>query len=483
MRNGSSADLTGVFHPGSIAVVGASSDERKSGAKWVLGLRAAGYGGAIYPVAASGGSLAGLVVYPSLSAIPGDVEYVVASVPVRSVLELLDECIAKHVRFVQFFTAGFSETGSAEGVELERRMLRTAHRGGLRIIGPNCIGSFCPSAGIQLGPTPLGKIGTPGNVSFISQSGGIAAKLLEYGVARHINFSKGISVGNCIDLDTSDFLDFFAEDDETKVVGAYLEGTRDGRRLFDSLRRVTSKKPVVVWKGGRTEAGAAAARSHTGSLASSAPVWSAMLHQSGAIEARSLEELADCLLLMQQLGPVRARNVGVVGGLADGGGGISVSGSDACNDNGLNVPALQQSTREHLRDLIGDIGSILRNPVDISPAQFRGVETICRSLKIIASDPSIDVIMLQEDVDIMHSYLGVAETRQVNQRIVRLPEECGKPIIIVLPVGSVEADRVAAENLFLTAGIPVFPTMARAARALALISQRPGQTGPVLLYK
>jgi len=208
-----------------------------------------------------------------------------------------------------------------------------------------------------------------------------------------------------------------------------------------------------------------------------------MLHQSGAIEARSLEELADCLLLMQQLGPVRARNVGVVGGLADGGGGISVSGSDACNDNGLNVPALQQSTREQLRDLIGDIGSILRNPVDISPAQFRGVETICRSLKIIASDPSIDVIMLQEDVDIMHSYLGVAETRQVNQRIVRLPEECGKPIIIVLPVGSVEADRVAAENLFLTAGIPVFPTMARAARALALISQRPGQTGPVLLYK
>jgi acyl-CoA synthetase (NDP forming) len=473
----------GVFHPGSIAVVGASSDERKSGAKWVLGLRAAGYSGAIYPVAASGGSLAGLEIHRSLSAIPGDVEYVVASVPARSVLELLNECIAKHVRFVQFFTAGFSETGSAEGVELERRMLQAAHRGGLRIIGPNCIGSFCPSAGIQLGPTPLGKTGTPGHVSFVSQSGGIAAKLLEYGVARHIHFSKGISVGNCIDLDTSDFLDFFTDDDETDYVGAYLEGTRDGRRLFDALRRTASKKPVVIWKGGRTEAGAAAARSHTGSLASAAPVWSAMLHQSGAIEARSLEELADCLLLMQQLGPVRAHNVGIVGGLADGGGGISVSGSDACNDNGLNVPMLHQTTREQLLTLIGDVGSILRNPVDISPAQFRGLETICRSLRVIASDPSVDVIMLQEDVDIMHSYLGVAETRQVNEHIVRLPAESGKPIVIVLPVGSVEADRVAVENQFLTMGIPVFPTMARAAGALALVSQRPHQMEPVLLYK
>jgi len=405
--------------------------------------------------------------------VPGDVEYVVASVPARSVLQLVDECIAKRVGFVQFFTAGFSETGSHEGEELERLMLERARRAGMRIIGPNCIGNFCPAAGIPLGPSPLGKIGTPGKVSFISQSGGIAAKLVEYGMARKVRFSKGISVGNCIDLDMSDFLQYYTADEDTAVIGAYLEGTRDGRRWFQTLRKASDVKPTVIWKGGRTEAGAAAARSHTGSLASSAPVWSAMLRQAGAIEARNLEELTDCLLLLQQLGPIRARNVGIVGGLADGGGGISVSGSDACNDNGLAVPPLERKTRERLLDLIGEVGSILRNPVDVSPAQFKGVDTICEAVRVVASDNAFDILMLQEDVDIMHSYLGIPETREVNTFLARLPGEMNKPLVVVLPGGSEEMVRVEVEEQLLTAGIPVFPTMARAARAVALISGRP----------
>ena len=473
VSNESRSELRAVFHPKSIAVVGASADPKKSGAKWVTGLKAAGYAGTIYPVAASGGHIAGLDIYPSLTAVPGDVEYVIASVPARSVLQLVDECVLKKARFVQFFTAGFSETGSSQGEDLERRMLETARKGGLRIIGPNCIGSFCPAAGVQLGPTPLGKIGLPGTVSFVSQSGGIAAKLLEYGVARRIHFSKGISVGNCIDLDTSDFLDYFTRDEETHFIAAYLEGTRYGRRLYESLRRASAAKPVVIWKGGRTEAGAAAARSHTGSLASSAPVWSAMLHQAGVIEARNLEELADCLLLLQQLGPIRTRNVGIVGGLADGGGGISVSGSDACNDNDLAVPPLGDATRGRLLDLIGDVGSILRNPVDISPAQFRGLDVLYETMRVIASDEAIDTLLLQEDVDIMHSFLGVEETRAVNEFLVQLPRQTGKPLVVVLPVGSTEQYRVDVEQQFLAAGIPVFPTMARAARAIALVSHRP----------
>jgi len=398
---------------------------------------------------------------------------VVASVPARSVLQLLDECIEKKARFVQFFTAGFSETGSSEGEDLERRMLEVAHKGGLRIIGPNCIGNFCPAAGIPLGPVPGGKTGTPGTVSFISQSGGMAAKLVEYGFARQIGFSKGVSVGNCIDLDTSDFLDYFTHDEDTRIIGAYLEGTRDGRRLFKSLRKASAAKTTVILKGGRTEAGSAAARSHTGSLASSPPVWSAMLHQAGAIEARNLEELADCLLLLQQLGPLRARNVAVVGGLADGGGGISVSGSDACNDNGLAVPPLQPKTRERLLSLIGEVGSILRNPVDVSPAQFRGLDTLHEALGVVASDDGIDLVMIQEDVDIMHSFLGIDETREVNEFMVQLPQETNKPLVAVLPVGSTETHRLAVEEQFLSAGIPVFPTMARAARAVALVSYRP----------
>jgi acyl-CoA synthetase (NDP forming) len=214
--------LDAVFYPRSIAIVGASSDPSKSGAKWVLGLQAAGYDGAIYPVSTHGGTLAGLDIAPSLSAINGDVEYVIASVPYRSVLQLIDECIAKRAKVIQFFTAGFSETGHAEGVELEREMLRRARATSLRIIGPNCIGSFCPESRIPLGPATPGKLGIPGSTGFISQSGGIAAKLLEYGVARDIRFSKGVSVGNSLDLDASDFLDYLGRDDKTRAVGLYL---------------------------------------------------------------------------------------------------------------------------------------------------------------------------------------------------------------------------------------------------------------------
>ena len=474
MSDARRGELRAVFHPRSIAVVGASSDPRKSGARWVAGLKAAGYAGAIYPVSSGGGTIAGLDIYRNLTAVPGDVEYVIASVPARSVLQLVDECVAKRARFIQFFTAGFSETGSSEGVALERDMLERAHKAGLRIIGPNCIGNFCPAAGIPLGPVTAGRTGMPGHVSFISQSGGIAGKLVEYGIARQIRFSKGISVGNCIDLDTSDFLEYFTHDEDTRFIGAYLEGTRAGRRLFETLRKASAAKPSVILKGGRTEAGSAAARSHTGSLASSAPVWSAMLHQAGAIEARNLEELADCLLLLQQLGPIRTRKVGIVGGLADGGGGISVSGSDACNDNGLVVPPLHSTTKEKLLELIGEVGSILRNPVDVSPAQFRGLETLCETLRVVASDDAIELLIIQEDVDIMHSFLGVEETRDINAFLARFPRETDTPVVVVLPVGSAEADRVRVEEQLLSAGIPVFPTMARAARAIALVTGRPG---------
>ncbi len=465
-------ELDGVFHPRSIAVVGASSDKRKSGAKWVLGLKAAGYRGILYPVSSGGGSIGGMEVFTSLSAIPGDVECVIASIPARSALKLVDECIAKGVRVVQFFTAGFSETRSADGDALERAMIERARSAGLRIIGPNCIGSFCPKSGISLGPSPLGKTGSPGHVSFVSQSGGIAAKLVEYGIARNMRFAKGVSVGNSIDLDASDFLRYYANDDDTHVIGAYLEGTRNGSRLFTALCEATAVKPTVIWKGGRTEAGAEAARSHTGSLASSAPIWSAMLRQAGAIEASNLEELSDCLLLLQQLGPIRSRGVSIVGGLADGGGGISVSGSDACADNGIPVPLLHPETRQKLVELIGEVGSILRNPVDVSPAQFRGLETLYEAIRIVASDPSSDLLIIQEDVDIMHSFLGVPETRDVNAFLRELPRHIGKPLVIVLPGGSTEHHRVEAEEQLLDAGIPVFPTMARAARAIALVTQR-----------
>jgi acyl-CoA synthetase (NDP forming) len=191
------------------------------------------------------------------------------------------------------------------------------------------------------------------------------------------------------------------------------------------------------------------------------------------MEAMNLEELTDCLLLLQKFGATRTRSVGIVGGLADGGGGISVSGSDACADNGLDVPELEPAIAAGLRELIGEVGSILRNPVDVSPAQFRGMDVLFESIRLVASDPGVELLIVQEDVDIMLSYLGDSETDSINHFLSTLQDECHKPLVMVMPPGSCEAKRLESVERMQEAGVPVFPTMSRAARAISIVSHRP----------
>jgi len=460
-----------VFYPRSIAIVGASADERKFGSKWVKGLVSAGFAGPVYPVSSGGGTIAGLEISPDLRSVPGEVDYVIASVPRQSVLGLLDDCTARKVKVIQFFTAGFSEVGTGRGRELEQQMVVKAKQGGIRIIGPNCIGVYCPEHKMPLGPSSLGRVGTSGFVGFVSQSGGIAAKLVEIGIARHINYSKGVSFGNGIDLDASDFLQYLAADARTRVIGAYLEGTRDGRRLFDTMKEVTKAKPLIIWKGGRTEVGTEAAMSHTGSLTSSAPVWSAMLKQVGAIEVHSLEELSDGLLICQQLEGWKGGNIAVIGGLADGGGGISVSASDICSETGLDMPPLSSKTREGLIELLGEVGGIFRNPVDVSQAQSRDPLTFSRAIQLIVEDPVIELVVIQEDVDILLSYSSVAEVQRINDFFIDLRSRQSKPLVIVLPPGSAEPERLNLVRRFSEASIAVFPSMERAAKAIVTINK------------
>ncbi|MFW6056607.1 MAG: hypothetical protein ACOC9B_04790, partial [Chloroflexota bacterium] len=332
---------------------------------------------------------------------------------------------------------------------------------------------YCPEGRVPLGPSATGKLGLPGSTGFISQSGGIAAKLVEYGLARGIHFSKGISVGNSLDLDASDFLEYLGHDEKTRAIGLYLEGTPNGRRLFESLKKVAAKKPVLLLKGGRTPEGAKTATSHTGSMAAAPAVWSAMAAQAGIMEVRTLEELCDCLLLLQCLGRTSARSVAVVGGLADGGGGISVSGSDACAEVGLCLPELREPTRARLLELIGEVGSILRNPVDVSPAQFRGLETTYAAIRTVAEDPSVELLIVQMDMDIMASFLSTDDGIHIARFLATLPGECETPLIVVLPHGAAEEEREAARRIIASARVPVFPTICRAARALAVISGAP----------
>lgn len=461
-------DFEPIFYPKSVAVVGASATSIKAGSLWVWALKSAGFPGLIYPVGASGGRIADLEIFPNLRLVPGEIDYVIVAIPRQSVLELLDDCAAKNVKAVQFFTAGFSEIDAQQGRKLEEQMLEKARQGNIRIIGPNCIGVYCPEHKI---PFPLGILGENGSVGFVSQSGGIATKLVTTGIARHINYSKGVSFGNGIDLDASDFLQYLAADPKTKVIGAYLEGTRDGARLFNTMKEAAKVKPLVVWKGGRTEAGAQAAMSHTGSLASSAAIWSAMLKQAGAIEVHSLEELTDTLLIFQQLRHWQGTSAAIIGGLADGGGGNSVAAGDACMENGLKIPPLSFETKQKLSELLGEVGSILRNPVDVSQAQFRGLAALFQAIDLIARDTVIDIVLIQEDIDILLPIYSRKGLEEINEFLIELGSRQNKPIIVVLPPGSAESERLQIEQKLLTASIPVFCSMEHAAKAICRLNQ------------
>ncbi|MHC1579006.1 MAG: CoA-binding protein [Dehalococcoidia bacterium] len=461
-------ELEPVFYPKSIAIVGVSAASIKAGSLWVWSLKSAGFPGHIYPVGAGGGRIADLEIFPNLRLVPGEVDYVIVSIPRQSVLELLDDCAAKSVKAVQFFTAGFSEIDAQQGSKLEEQMVEKARQGNMRIIGPNCIGIYCPEHKI---PFVMGTVGESGRVGFVSQSGGIATKVVTIGVTRRINYSKVVSFGNGIDLDASDFLQYLAADPKTKVIGAYLEGTRDGVRLFNTMKKVAEVKPLVVWKGGRTLAGAEAAMSHTGSLASSAAIWSAMLKQVGAIEVHSLEELTDTLLIFQQLGHGQGTRAAIIGGLADGGGGNSVAAGDACMENGLKIPPVSSETKQELSGLLGEVGSILGNPADLSQAQFRGLATLFQAIDSVVRDPVSDVILIQEDIEILLPIYSEKGLEEINEFFIELRRRQNKPIIVVLPLGSIEAERLQIEQKLLSASIPVFCSMERAAKAVYKLNQ------------
>ena len=459
-----------IFYPKSIAVVGASTNENKSGSAWARGLISAGFPGPVYPVGSSGGIIEGLNIFPDLRQVPGEIDYVIVCIPRRYILDLLDDCAAKKVKVVQFFTAGFSELGD-EGRELEEQMLVKARQGRFRIIGPNCVGAYCPESKLPCGPTATGIVGPSGSVGFISQSGGIAGRLMGSGIARHIKYSKGISFGNGIDLDASDFLQYLAADPGTSVIGAYFEGTRNGRRLFDTMREVAKSKPLVVWKGGRTEAGAKAAMSHTGSLASSAAIWSAILKQAGVIEVLNLEELCDSLLIFQQLGCWKGSNVVVIGGLADGGGGMSVSAGDACMESGLKLPPFSSKTRMELTNLLGEVGSILNNPVDASQAWSYGPLNLFKAIELVLGDPVIELMLIQEDMDNLLPFFSWEQLQGINDFFIELRNKQSKPLVIVLPPASAESERMDIEQRLLRGSIPVFPSMERAAKAIVAINK------------
>ena len=334
--------LSHICNAESVALVGASDKEGSFGRLFLEGLRDAGCR-KIYPVNPKRDEILGIKAYPSISAVPDQIDLAILLTPTGVVLDLVKECVANKVRGAIVFASGFGELG-AEGKELEREIGRIGREGGTRVIGPNCIGLFNPRSGVITYPQVLmkGVPKEPGSVGGFSQSGSFVDYLVWFLAEKGLRFSTIVSCGNECDLAAEDYLEYFGQDEQTRTIVAYMEGVKDGRRFFEVAREVGRKKPIILWKGGMSEQGARAAASHTGALAGSANIWNAMFKQTGIINVTSVAEVVDCAVAFQYLPLPKGPRVAVIGGQ----GGTGVGTADNCYALGLELPA---PVREHGR--------------------------------------------------------------------------------------------------------------------------------------
>jgi acyl-CoA synthetase (NDP forming) len=462
--------MEAVFHPRSVAVVGASANPDSPGYDYVRSLLDFGYRGAIYPINPRTPEILGLNAFPSLRDVPGTVDYVICCIPAEGVLELVEECRQKGARVLQLFTGRFSETGRREGARLEEKLRRRARAAGLRVIGPNCMGVYYPAGGLSFRPDLPRE---PGGVALLSQSGNNAVELIQHAAVRGLRFGKVVSYGNAADLDESDFLAYLAGDRETEVVAAYVEGVRDppqAGRFLGALRAAAAAKPVVILKAGRTAAGARSAVSHTAALAGSHRVWSGALRQAGAMQVDTMEEAIDMLVASAFLRPrrgLRRRRVGVVGG----GGGRSVQSADACEEAGLSVVPLPDSIRRALREKAPHLWDWVGNPVDQS-ILAGGPVSGAAMLEMMAASPRFDILIANVGEDwILGRPDAVQRLGHVTARFVEVASRCKKPLAFVLgPADSPEEWRwravEGARQRLAAARLAVYPTIERAAWAL-----------------
>lgn len=385
--NLSHENLEALFHPRSVAMAGITTSNPEH---WTRGFLE-GYlkldfpsRGKLYLVNPRGGTAEGLPVFKNIQDIPGELDFVVGLVPSRSASRLVEDAAAKGVKFIHFCTAGFSEIEDQEGSKLEADLLLTARKHDVRIIGPNCLGIYCPESRMSFSDLFPPQSGP---VAFISQSGGNSNYLIRQAALRGIRFSKVISFGNACDLNESDFLEYLADDPKTKIIAMYLEGIKDGSRFHLALKHAAEKKPVVLLKGGTTAAGARAVMGHTSSLAGSSGMWESICRQVGAIQVLNLDEMIDVLVTLTFL-PIPAGRRALLFG---GGGGSSVIVADAFERHGMAVPQIPKQVINELRAFSQDAGNFFSNPIDYS--QSMNDENVKRALEILLRWGEFDFIV------------------------------------------------------------------------------------------
>jgi acyl-CoA synthetase (NDP forming) len=459
-------DLDRVFNPRSVAVVG---DKRENDYMWLRSLST--FTGKVYSVQIDPKELPGIQQlgvenYFSLLDIPQPIDYVIIAVPKSIAPRIVHDCIRKGVGGATLFTSGFAETSAEEGRELESVIAKMAREADFNLIGPNCMGVYNPKIGLRNDAKQC--CGEGGPVGFIAQSGTIAIAFSLVGESNGIKVSKSVSYGNGVVLDSTDFLEYLAMDEETKIIGIYIEGVKEGRRFFRCLRETTKSKPVLILKGGEGEGGARAVASHTASLASPPIIWEALIQQCGAIGVENLDSMVDVVKALLYLKPPGGARVGLVAMS----GGQSVVMTDAFTRVGLEVPLLSDSSYEYFHSFFNPIGGSYLNPLDIS-WNMPSIEHLVKILNILSRDENIDSVILElllpnlalrceHDPSYFDNLIEV---------LAKFKTTCPKSFLVILTPWQMEAEAMKARIKLIERGIPSFPSFERGAEALKKVEE------------
>jgi acetyl coenzyme A synthetase (ADP forming)-like protein len=443
-------NLDGLLFPRSVAVIGASATPGKVG--HALFANVVSFPGPVYAVNPKHTEIMGKPCFPTVAALPEPVDLAVIVIPADGVAEVLRECGKKGIKNAVVISAGFKECG-VEGAKREQELVRVAEEYGLNVLGPNVLGIISTRAGLNATFAPRGAL--PGHIAFISQSGAFCTSVLDWAWKEKLGFSHFVSLGNKAVLNECDFLWAFAEDPETRVIVAYLEGIQDGPRFMEIAREVTREKPIVVLKAGRAEAGARAVSSHTGTMAGADHAYDAAFRQCGVIRARTVEELFDYAYILARQPLPKGKRIGIMTNA----GGAGVMAADAAEWEGLTVARLSESTVRALAARLPPAAA-LYNPVDI--LGDANAQRYREALELVLGDPGVDMVTA------LSAPVAILRFSELAEVVAEAKERFGKPIAVSFMAGELGEE---AEEILRRAGIPSFFDPARAVRALAALAK------------
>jgi acyl-CoA synthetase (NDP forming) len=458
MTGHSTIDLKLLFKPRSIAIVGASNDEVKSGGMFMQGILKDGFSGKIFPVNRKEQEVKGIKCYPSLGQIPGEVDLAVLAIPAKEILTEMEECARKKVKFAIVHAVGFSEMGP-EGKDMERKMVGIAREGGVRIVGPNCMGVYTSHGRIN---TVLSRVRLPfdgGGIGFVGQSGWASEVILRSGNDSGLRFNGVISIGNQSDLTIEDFMEYWGADPEIKVIAAYIEGLKQPQRFMEMAKKICRHKPVIVWKGGSSEMGVRSAASHTGSMAGSYQVFQAMCKQTGIIPAYNLQDVLDLIMVFNCPVLPAGKRLGL---LIEAGGG-AVASLDASVKEGLVVPRLSEELQARLAEYLkgkAPPSANRKNPVDLV--------FVPKDDNYPVYVDSLEMMLSEVDICLMIAYLPFADNR-FRQAVIELRDKYKKPVIL-MPGNA--ADQIEGMIQAVGAGIPCYTMPENAIRSIGSMVRR-----------